>query len=531
MHIVLAVILLIGQTGARLPMGPEALSPARAEAVVDSVGREWIAARAAFQPHWATSVGIAGHEGDLALYARRSVGALTRKSINLKRELESFAADSLSLTAWIDREVLLADIRAHEFWFAGQAMWRRSPLPYTDAIIGGLAGLLMSEEGDVLAMHLASRMMAVPDLLAAARANITDPLELHCRVASSDLRGFMPLLKPEVLEHHFGGGASNTTLRLAQRTADSLAAFAEFIDSLAAGAEDNYALGEDYYVSFLADALLIEDPVMSILRQAERVLENAGAETGAEGMMGREAPEVKSTPEEIERAGLITPLPADRGLREVVFPLGRPAAAEAVYRPPGVADAAVYLLEKDDAYQAYPDYGSLWGLKTFRYAFPVQHLGEVRALRHESNVRRALRSGIARDGFVFYFEGVMADLAAGRETVGSLSAAVFAASAIAEIRIHTGELTVEEAADFISDSTGRPHDLALAEARRYAVAPGSGIGYLIGRMEILRLLDRYRKVKRNSFDIKEFHDTLLSCGYLPPHLLSIEVMSKAMGRE
>jgi uncharacterized protein (DUF885 family) len=106
-----------------------------------------------------------------------------------------------------------------------------------------------------------------------------------------------------------------------------------------------------------------------------------------------------------------------------------------------------------------------------------------------------------------------------------------AASAVAEIRIHTGEYTLQDAAAFISEQTGRPSALALQDARRYAVAPGSGIGYLLGRREILRLRERYQKFKRNSFDLKEFHDTLLSCGYLPPHLLSIEVMSKGMGRD
>ncbi|MGD9141565.1 MAG: DUF885 family protein, partial [bacterium] len=141
---------------------------------------------------------------------------------------------------------------------------------------------------------------------------------------------------------------------------------------------------------------------------------------------------------------------------------------------------------------------------------------------------------MARNGWNLYFSVVMANPVPvdGEEQAAKwTSLAYCAAAAIAEISIHTGEWTIDDAVEFIARETGRDPEAALRDARRYAVAPGSGIAYLLGRREILRLRERYKKVKRNSFDLKEFHDTLLSCGYLPPYLLSIEVMSKGMGRE
>jgi uncharacterized protein (DUF885 family) len=167
-------------------------------------------------------------------------------------------------------------------------------------------------------------------------------------------------------------------------------------------------------------------------------------------------------------------------------------------------------------------------------SYPVLHPAEVRLLDHPSAVRRYIRSSMGRDGWDLYFSTVIASPVPvdGPEQLAKWTNLVYyAAAAIAEINIHTGEWNLDEAADFIAEKTLRERELALEDARRYAVAPGTGIGYLLGRREIIRLRERYKKFKRNSFDLKEFHDTLLSCGYLPPYLLSIEVMSKGMGRE
>lgn len=567
LYLILAFVLLLSQTRVDTQPQLRALSRAQAGACVDSIGREWVSLKARMQPHWATSVGIRGHDGELATYTQRTVGQSLRKVFHLKRVLNSFGEDSLSISGWVDRELLLADMETYEFWFADQVMWRRSPLPYTDAIIEGVVNLLLGGEEDSLSEHLASRLAATLRVIADARTNVTDPISVQCAVASSDLRGFIPLLEPSVIRSRVPGGVSNTMLRLAELTADSLAAFAEFIDSLAAGADTEYALGAENYASFIRSAHLLEEPLESLLSQANQALSRAQSELEGMGPISRPGPpaptgvtdvpglegrysladpdcsaawhsdNLTSAFAAIEAADVLSLIPEDEHIVLGRIPTSMLTGAWAVYRPPRVAGAgegAVYVLSKVESWREYADYGSLWGLKTVRYYYPAQHLSEVRVARHESFVRRYMRDDIGRDGWVLYFEGLRAEIAPRGEASPRFrleDIAFQAASLIAEIKLHTGEFDLDEAADFIARQTERPRQLALMDARRYAVAPGSGIGYLIGRDGILRLKERYESIKRNSFDLKEFHDTLLSCGYLPPYLLSIEVMSKGMGRE
>jgi len=39
--------------------------------------------------------------------------------------------------------------------------------------------------------------------------------------------------------------------------------------------------------------------------------------------------------------------------------------------------------------------------------------------------------------------------------------------------------------------------------------------YIMGKMEILRLRDDFKKLKGRDFNLKEFHDQLLSYGTIP----------------
>jgi hypothetical protein len=555
-HLILAAILLLAVPGGGREIYPMPLTQAEAEAEVDSLGREYIQMKAAFQPHWATAMGIAGHDGDLARYTQQDVSRRLRKVFGIKRKLRNFLADSLSITGWVDHQLLLAEIQTFEYWLAGQVSWRRSPLPYTDAITEGIVNLMLTGEGDSLSAHLASRLRAIPEVAADARTNITDPVRLHCEVAASDLRAFLSFLDMESLQTDPAIDLNIVTPEIVAVARGSLETLAAYIDSLAGGAEVEFALGLDEYSGYLETAFMLEEPPDNLVAEARRTLDQARSRTDSFGLTlcaqyfspnDPEAQEqavreyearMSSTLKLIEMLDFLGLAPADSLIEVRAGAFLMPIFEGALYRPPDpAADATggtVYLSFSAAEGGPVRDTGSGRWARPLRSCYPALHPAEVRLLENPSAVRRYIRSDMGRDGWDLYFTAAIAEPtpADGDEQKAKWTyLAHCSASAIAEIKIHTGEFTLDEAADFIAEETGRPPELALQDVRRYAVAPGSGIGYLLGRREILRLKERYEKAKRNSFDLKEFHDTLLSCGYLPPYLLSIEVMSKGMGRE
>lgn len=79
-------------------------------------------------------------------------------------------------------------------------------------------------------------------------------------------------------------------------------------------------------------------------------------------------------------------------------------------------------------------------------------------------------------------------------------------------------MTVEEAVAFLVNKAGLERSNAQAEVRRYTLTPTQPMSYLMGKLEILKLIDEYRKSHPQA-SLKEVHDAVLSCGSLPPRLM------------
>lgn len=77
---------------------------------------------------------------------------------------------------------------------------------------------------------------------------------------------------------------------------------------------------------------------------------------------------------------------------------------------------------------------------------------------------------------------------------------------------------MEEAIDFLVERVGLERTNAQAEVRRYTLSPTQPMSYLIGKLEILKLIEEY-KTRHPDVSLKELHDAILSCGSLPPRLL------------
>jgi len=67
------------------------------------------------------------------------------------------------------------------------------------------------------------------------------------------------------------------------------------------------------------------------------------------------------------------------------------------------------------------------------------------------------------------------------------------------------------------------YGMSPQETERYIVMQGQACAYMIGQLRILELRERARKKLGVKFDIKEFHNTILSVGCVPLDVLEKEV--------
>jgi uncharacterized protein (DUF885 family) len=83
---------------------------------------------------------------------------------------------------------------------------------------------------------------------------------------------------------------------------------------------------------------------------------------------------------------------------------------------------------------------------------------------------------------------------------------------IIDVRTQTGKMTYDEAADLMVRELHFPRAQACADLNWYSQSPSGPMGYALGWSIINRLRDREQSRLGSSFNLREFHDKLLSAG-------------------
>ncbi|HWA01045.1 MAG TPA: DUF885 family protein [Caulobacterales bacterium] len=136
-------------------------------------------------------------------------------------------------------------------------------------------------------------------------------------------------------------------------------------------------------------------------------------------------------------------------------------------------------------------------------------------------IRRALMGFNAyAEGWGLYAEqlademGMYANDAWGK--IGYLRSAAFRASRlVVDTGMHAKHWTRDQAIQSMMDVTGDNKSSVTTEIERYCVWPGQACGYMVGRQTITRLREEARTALGSKFDIKGFHDVVLTNGSTP----------------
>jgi len=90
---------------------------------------------------------------------------------------------------------------------------------------------------------------------------------------------------------------------------------------------------------------------------------------------------------------------------------------------------------------------------------------------------------------------------------------------VADTGYHYKKWTREQVVDYFHAHSDIDEPDVQSETDRYMVWPGQALGYKIGQLKILELRERSRKEIGDKFDIRAFHDEVLSAGALPLDVL------------
>ena len=97
---------------------------------------------------------------------------------------------------------------------------------------------------------------------------------------------------------------------------------------------------------------------------------------------------------------------------------------------------------------------------------------------------------------------------------------------IIDIGYQTENLSYDDAVKLMVNEIGIEEGNAKAEVTRFTQMPTQPMSYLIGYLDIMQLREDYKKMKGDKFNLKEFHDELLSYGSMPLMLIRAAMLGE-----
>ena len=552
-------------------------SAAQQDARVGQIAAEYLRGYFEFYPSEATALGV--HEFDGALEAR-DADALAREGRRLRAALAALgrvAETRLSAEARYDYLVLQSHARAELLELEDVRMWQRNPNVYNRLAASGVDNILKRNYAPIAARldALVARERQIPRLLADARANLQNPPRIYTETAIAQVGGsidYFTSVVPQMFERA-GGGRLPAARRAEfettnEATVRALASFKDWLQAeLLPRSNGEYAIGAENYRRKLLYEEMVETPLAQLIREGERELRRTQNEMravteeiapGRDVMsvirsLGREHPSgdglVGETRAELDRIrafvrtqGILTP-PASENLRVAETPEYARSTSFASMDTPGAfervaTEAYYYVTPPDPAWDARrrEEHLSFYN----RYSLPIVSIHEVypghyyqllAARQTPSRVRSALGSGSFIEGWAHYCEQMMLDEGFGGNNPKLKLAQLQAALSrlcryLVGLKMHTQGMSYEGGTEFFMREGYMERANAEREARRGTLDP-TYLVYTLGKMEILKLREEYRRRAGASFRLGEFHDQLLSHGSPPVKILRMALLGDA----
>lgn len=196
---------------------------------------------------------------------------------------------------------------------------------------------------------------------------------------------------------------------------------------------------------------------------------------------------------------------------------------------PGVFYANLYDIK------ATPKYG----MRTLAYheAVPGHHF-QLAIQQQQKDLpffRRLIPFSAYSEGWGLYAERLaweMGFLEDPYDNIGRLQAELFrSVRLVVDTGIHAMRWSREEAIDYMLRNTGMAESDVVAEIERYFVLPGQATAYKVGMIKMLELRELARVELGDRFDIREFHNVILTNGSMPLDILEELVRDYIAGKK
>jgi hypothetical protein len=507
-----------------------------------------------FNPTTATVTGIHKYDSQLEDY---SPAGNAKRLAALKKWEAEFAAQPASA----DRDLVLNYIRASLLELESVRMWERNPDIYSSGITSSAYTIMsrtFAPPTDRL-KALTAREHLMPRILSDARGTLKNPPRIYTEVALEQMPGNISFFQNDVplafkdvhdaavlADFKTANGAviaalreyerwmktellprSGGDFRLGAANFSKKLAYEEMVDiPLDRLLEIGYANLRANQKSFTETALRIDrtKPPARILAELEK--DHPAPDKLLDAFRGT----LNGLKDFITANKIITiPSPVLPILQET--PPFERALTFASMDTPGpyetVAKEAYFnvtLTEKEWPAERIEDFmqGFHRGVilsTAIHEAYPGHYVQFLWMQHVDSRVRKLMGANSNAEGWAHYCEQMLLDEGFAKDDprmrLGQLQDALLRnARFIVGIEMHTGKRTMQQGVEFFEKEGYQTHEVADRETKRGTSDP-TYLYYTLGKLQIMKLREDYKKMKGDKFTLQEFHDSFMKQGFPP----------------
>lgn len=512
-------------------------------------------------PTQATAAGFHQHDSELEDYSRKGVENQIALANKYLERLGAFDRKALSAEESQDYQLLVNDLKSTLLELQNIRAWEKNPDHYSSGLTQS-AFVIMSRKfapPEQRLQSLIDRESKMPEFLEAGKKNLKNPPRIYTEVAIQQLPGIVRFFQKDVPEAFTDVKDQKLLGEFHNSNAAVIAALQDYEkflkQTLLPISNGDFRIGADNYQKKLLYDEMVDIPIDRLLQigyddlhRNQEAFKRVAAQIDPKKSAEQVREELQADHPEPDQ--LLQTFKDDlNGIRQfiidkhiVTIPSPVPPIVEetppfaraltfASMDTPGpyekVAKEAFFnvtLPEKDWSKERTESFMGQFNRSTMisvavHEVYPGHYVQFLWVPAAPSKIRKLLGCGSNAEGWAHYTEQMMLDEGYGNGDLklrfGQIQDALLRdARYIVGISMHTGKMSFDEAIQFFQKEGYQPKSVAEVETKRGTSDP-TYLVYTLGKLEIMKLRDDYKKKMGSAFSLQEFHDAFLKQGFPP----------------
>ena len=531
-----------------------------------------------FAPTSGTLAGFHQYDARLEDYSKAGVDRQVKALHAFLPQVEAIAPDTLSGSVRGDRQMILNDIHSNLLTLETIRPWEKNPDTYSSGIAGSVFSLMERTfaSPDARLASVVAREKQMPAVFDAARMNLKNPPRICTEIALQQLPGIISFFQNDVPSAFSKASDPSTKADFAKSNAaviGSLQSYQRWLQNdLLPRSNGDFKIGADVFSKKLMYDEMVDTPLDRLLdigfadlhknkadfiriahevdpsKTPEQVLDELGNDHPAPDQLLKSFRDTFNGLISFIREKNIITIPSEvRPILEETPPFMRATTFASMDTPGAYEKNAteayfnVTLPEKSWTPERVNGYMHSFNIGTIvstsvHEAYPGHYVQFLWVPDAPSKTRKLLFANSNVEGWAHYCEQMMLDEGfaqpgSGAKTerearmirLGQLQDALLRDSRfIVGIKMHTGQMTMEQAIDFFVKEGFQAKEVGEVETKRGTSDP-TYLYYTLGKLEILKLRADLQKKEGTSFSLHDFHDNFMRQGGVP-----IKIIREAM---